>query len=150
MKGHFGEPKTRCGKRTVPLSAKGLEILAHIRPKDVACDALVFSSKKGTPLCRRNLRNRPLDPLGDKLYIPRVGWHSLRHANATLLDAVGTPLGTVQSLLGHSSPEITRGIYLHSLPAGAREAVQKVEDLLTGPKRTQIEEIRNLGTTLIQ
>ena len=52
--------------------------------------------------------------------------------------------------VGHASPEITRGIYLHSLPAGAKEAVQKVEDLLTGPKRTQIEEIRNLGTTLIQ
>jgi len=39
--------------------------------------------------------------------------------------------GTVQSLLGHSSPEVTRGIHLHSLPAGAKEAVQKVEDLLT-------------------
>jgi hypothetical protein len=36
------------------------------------------------------------------------------------------------------------------LPAGAKEAVQKVEDLLTGPKRTQIEEIRNLGSSLIQ
>jgi len=32
----------------------------------------------------------------------------------------------------------------------AKEAVQKVEDLLTGPKRTQIEEIRNLASTLIQ
>ena len=86
----------------------------------------------------------------DELKIPKFGWHSLRHSNATLLDAVGTPLGTVQSLLGHSSPEITRGTYIHSVPAGAKEAVQKVEDLLTGPKRTQIEEIPNLGTSLIQ
>lgn len=99
---------------------------------------------------RRNLTNRQLHPVCDELKIPRIGWHSLRHSNATLLDAVGTPLGTVQSLFGHSSPEITRGIYLHSLPAGAKEAVQKVEDLLTGHKRTQVEEIRNLGSTLIQ
>jgi hypothetical protein len=36
----------------------------------------------------------------------------------------------VQALLGHSSSEITRSVYLHSLPAGAREAVEKVEGLL--------------------
>ncbi len=57
---------------------------------------------------------------------------------------------TVQALLGHSSSEITREVYLHSIPSDARAAVQKVEDLLTGPKRTQIEEIRNLGSSLIQ
>jgi integrase len=106
--------------------------------------------QKVTPLSRRNLTNRQLVPTCEELKIPKIGWHSLRHSNATLLDAVGTPLGTVQSLLGHSSPEVTRGIYLHSLPAGAKEAVQKVEDLLTRPKRTQVEEFRNLGSTLIQ
>ena len=148
--GHFDEAKTRSSIRTVPLSAKGVEILASMRPAAPKPDALVFCSKKGTPLCRRNFSNRQLDSVCEELKMPKIGWHSLRHSNATLLDAVGTPLGTVQSLLGHSSPEITRGIYLHSLPAGAREAVQKVEDLLTGPKRTQIEEIPNLGTTLIQ
>ena len=56
----------------------------------------------------------------------------------------------MQALLGHTSPEITRAIYLHSLPAGAREAVEKVEALVIGPKRTQIEEIENLGSSLIQ
>jgi integrase len=148
--GHFDEPKTRSSNRTVPLSVKGVEILSSMRPKIVDPDELVFRTKKGTPLCRRNLTNRQLAPVCEELKISKIGWHSLRHSNATLLDAVGTPLGTVQSLLGHSSPEITRGIYLHSLPAGAKEAVQKVEDLLTGPKRTQVEEIHNLGSTLIQ
>jgi len=79
-----------------------------------------------------------------------VSWHWLRHANATLLDAVGTPLGTVQALLGHSSAEITREIYLHSLPADARTAVQKVEDLLIGPKWTQVVEMQKNGSSLIQ
>jgi hypothetical protein len=136
--------------RRVPLSAKGVEILTNVRPRAFKLDALVFCTKKGTPLSRRNLRNRQLDPVCDELKTPRIGWHSLRHSHATLLDAVGTPLGTVQSLLGHSSPEITRGIYLHSLPAGAKEAVQKVEDLLTGPKRTQIVEIHKMASSLIQ
>jgi integrase len=55
-----------------------------------------------------------------------------------LLDAVGTSLGTVQALLGHASAEITREIYVHSVPANARKAIEHVEDLLIGPKWTQI------------
>jgi integrase len=94
--GHFDEPKTRSSNRTVPLSAKGVEILSNMRPKVVDPDALVFRTKKGTPLCRRNLTNRQLVPVCEELKIPKIRWHSLRHANATLLDAVGTPLGTVQ------------------------------------------------------
>jgi integrase len=50
-----------------------------------------------------------LGDLGD--FIPRP-WH---HSNATLHDAVGTPLGTIQALLGHASPEVTRQVYLHSV-----------------------------------
>jgi integrase len=82
-----------------------------------------------------------------------VEWNSLhwlRHANATLLDAVGTPLGTVRGLLGHSSSEVTRDVYLHSIPADARPAVQEVEDLLIGPKLTQVEEFEKNGSSLIQ
>jgi site-specific recombinase XerD len=79
---------------------------------------------------------------------PKASW--LRHAHATLLDAVGTPLGTVQALLGHSSSEITREVYLHSIPADAQAAVQKVEDLLIRPKLTQIVEIGKTGSSLIQ
>lgn len=148
--GHFDQPKTRSSTRVVPLSPRGRQILTKLKPERTNLEALVFQSKRGTPLCRRNLSNRQLSPACEKLKFEGVSWHSLRHCHATLLDSVGTPLGTVQSILGHSSPEVTRGIYLHSLPAGAREAVEKVEDLVIGPKRTQIEEIQNLGSSLIQ
>jgi hypothetical protein len=43
-------------------------------------------------------------------------------------------------LLGHSSSEITREVYLHSIPADARAAVEKVEELLNRPKLTQVAE----------
>ena len=39
----------------------------------------------------------------------------------------------MQALLGHSSSEITREVYLHSIPADARKAVEKVEGLVIGP-----------------
>lgn len=85
-----------------------------------------------------------------KLGVEGVSWHWLRHANATLLDAVGTPLGTVQALLGHSSSEITREVYLHSIPSDARAAVGKVAELLNCPKLSQVPENWGKGSSLIQ
>src|SRR6516165_4545878 len=70
---------------------------------------------------------------------PGVTWHLLRHSHATLLDLVGTPIGTMQSLLGHSTPEITREIYLHAIPEEQRRAVESVEKLVFGPKWTQVQ-----------
>jgi integrase len=148
--GHFDEPKTRHSNRRVPLGPKGVAVLLAHEPEATDPDALVFGSTRGTPLCRRNLSNRQLAPACKALGLEGIRWHCLRHCNATLLDSVGTPLGTVQAILGHSSSEITRDVYLHSLPAGAREAVEKVEALVIGPKRTQIDEVRNLGSSLIQ
>lgn len=82
-------------------------------------EVLVFSTRRGTSFDRHNLLNRQLKPTCKKLGFAGVNWHWLGQANATLLDAVGTPLGTVQSLLGHSPSEIAREIYLHSIPSDA-------------------------------
>jgi len=102
---------------------------------------------------------RQLTPACKKIGLEGVNWHWLRHANATLLDSVGTPLSTTQALLGHSSPEITREVYLHSIPADARAAVEKIERLvesakteseIIGPNRTQVLETAEVVTPLIQ
>jgi len=64
---------------------------------------------------------------------PRWYWsrkqiaHWLVERLSTLLDAVGAPLGTVQALLGHASPDITRQIYLHTIPVEQPRAVEEVE-----------------------
>jgi hypothetical protein len=47
-------------------------------------------------------------------------------------------------------PEVTREIYLHSLPGDAKNVVEKMDELLIGPKRAQIVEIQNSGTTVFQ
>jgi integrase len=148
--GHFDEPKSRRSRRSVPLGAKSVEILSARKSAGVNPDALVFSTDTGTPLDRHNLVNRQLKPTCKKLGLTGLGWHWLRHAHATLLDAVGTPLGTVQALLGHSSSEITREVYLHSIPADAQAAIQKVEDLLIRPKLTQVAVDWKSASSLIQ
>ena len=148
--GHFDEPKSRSSARTVPLSSKVVEILSSRKPAVLDPARLIFATASNTPLSRRNLLSRQLRPAARGLRLEGINWHWLRHANATLHDSVGTPLGTVQALLGHSSPEITRSTYIHSVPADAKNAVEKVQSLLIGPKWTQVVEIPKPGTPVIQ
>ncbi len=132
--GHFDSPKTRRSVRSIPVGSESISILSALRKKPSEPDRLVFSTCSGEPLCRRNLLHRHLQPSCEELGLPKITWHALRHCHATLLDAVGAPLGTVQALLGHASSEITRQIYLHAIPAEQRRAVEGVEKLLIGPK----------------
>ena len=137
--GHFDRPKTKRSARTIPIGAETAELLAAIRPATVDPKTLVFATSQGLPLDRWNLLRKHLKPAGKKLGLPGVTWHLLRHSHATLLDLVGTPIGTMQSLLGHSTPEITREIYLHAIPEEQRRAVESVEKLVFGPKWTQVQ-----------
>src|ERR1700674_127994 len=79
------------------------------------------------------------EPAAKKLGLHGVTCHLLRHSHASMLDVVGNPIGTMQSLLGHSAPEITREIYLHTIPEEQRRAVESVERLVFGPKWTQVQ-----------
>jgi integrase len=135
--GHFDEPKSKRSKRRIPLGPRCVEILAALKPTEAVSSALVFSARNGSPLSRRNLLNRQLKPACKTFGLSGVNWHWFRHAHATLLDSVGTPVGTTQALLGHSSSAITRETYIHSVPADARRAVGDVEKLF-GPKWTQV------------
>jgi len=136
--GHFDQPKTKRSARTIPIGTETAEIFAAIRPAAVDARALVFATREGLPLERWNLLRKHLKPAAKKLGLLDVTWHLLRHSHATMLDSVGTPIGTMQSLLGHSTPEITREIYLHAIPEEQRRAVESVERLVFGPKWTQV------------
>src|SRR5438552_3809327 len=96
--GHFDVPKTQRSQRSVPLAAKAIQILAARKPAVMNPEALVFATGTGTPFDRHNLTNKQLKPTCKQLGLVGVSWHWLRHANATLLDAVGTPLVTPKML----------------------------------------------------
>src|ERR1039457_2297927 len=153
--GHFDEPKTKVSKRRIPLGPQCVEILAALKRAEATPSTLVFSARNGSPLSRRNLLNRQLKPAAKALKLTGVNWHWFRHAHATLLDSAGDPIGITQALLGHSSSEITRGTYIHSVPADARQAVEGVERLfetrgrLIGPKWTQVPEWPEMRSSLI-
>ena len=130
--GTFGTPKTRSSKRDVPLSQSVRDaLLAHrVRSARTEPDALVFATRKQTPLNPRNLLNRVLRPACKALDLPAVSWHSFRHTHATLLSESGESLKTAQAILGHSDLETTLNIYTHAIPDSQRRAVEKVAAIL--------------------
>jgi integrase len=129
--GIIDTPKTKRSNRCVPLSPLAVEIFT--RQRQGTGTELVFASRAGSPLCRNNLINRQLKPTAAKLKIKGMNWHWLRHASASLLDAAGASLGTVQTLLGHSSSQVTREVYMHDVPSESRNAVERMQHLLIGP-----------------
>jgi integrase len=81
-------------------------------------DELVFAHPlKGTPLDRSTLGKRFKAACVDGGRVRRVCFHDLRHTLATRLAASGTPIRTIQELLGHADSKTTQ-IYAHYAPSG--------------------------------
>jgi integrase len=116
--GRLVEPKTQAAKREVPFPPVLGRMLAehrerafargHAKPSDP-----VFASEVGTPLGRRGIVRRGLEPALRAAGLPHLSWHDLRHVCASLLIAEGGTVGYVSRILGHASPAITLSIYAH-------------------------------------
>jgi len=63
--------------------------------------------------------------------------HSLRHTNATLLIACGTPIRTVANRLGHANASTTINIYTHAIQSADAKAAEDLGDMLNPTKRLQ-------------
>jgi integrase len=114
-RGSFDTPKSRYGRRDVPLSTRlARELEARwLLEEDV--EGLVFPSATGTVLDAANLMRRVLKPAARSAGVPWAGFHSLRHTAATRLFRRGVNAKTVQVWLGHHSPAFTLSVYVHLL-----------------------------------
>jgi integrase len=70
-----------------------------------------------------------------KRAVVEVGFHSLRHTFVSLCREAGAPLSVVESIVGHSSPAMTRH-YTHTGEAAARSAIAMLPGLKD--KRTML------------
>jgi len=116
-RGTMEPPKTRHGRRDVPLSHDLVRELRGRRkgtewPRD---DDLVFPSLTGVPLRYSNLRFRTLKPAAEEAGAPWAGFHTLRHGCASMLFERGANAKQVQRWLGHHSPSFTLATYVHLL-----------------------------------
>ncbi len=134
--GRVCEPKTRYGKRDIPLSPGLAGRLAERRAS--AIDGThVFITSFGTRMNRHNLYRDVLGPARRAAGLPWVTPHTFRHTCASLLFAPldqgggGKNLKQVQEWLGHHSPAYTLAQHVHLVDAGVGEA--GFFDLVTGP-----------------
>ncbi len=119
----MGSPKSRCGRRSVPLDAMLVQALRQARtdsdwPRE---DNLVFPAANGLPLDVSNLRRRGLEAAAEEAGVSWVGFHTFRHTCATLLFAEGRNAVQVQRWLGYHSPAFTLATYVHLLDGDVGE-----------------------------
>ena len=86
---------------------------------------MVFTTGIGTPIEPRNL-NRHFVRLLDHARLRRIRFHDLRRSCATLLYEQGVPIEKIQDILGHSSPTITKLIYVEVTRQSQRSSVDKL------------------------
>ena len=135
----IGEPKTKAGRRFIPLSAKLKYILTQqkqaqrierLKAGSVWTDGdYVFASAIGTPLDRNNLA-RTYRGLLKKKGLASRGLHTLRHTFATNWVQGHYDLRTLSEILGHSKVAFTMQIYVHSDNATKKRGMDYMESLL--------------------
>ncbi|MEC1744166.1 site-specific integrase [Schinkia azotoformans] len=82
---------------------------------------LVVCTALGKPMNPRNV-NRKFYSVLDKLKIPKIRLHDVRHTHASLLLRHGTPVKVVQERLGHASAKTTLDTYGHLIPGMQSDA----------------------------
>ena len=116
-RGRFAPPKSRYGRRDVPLAPGMTRQLWGLRKQRRAKDdALVFPGRDGSQPLDASVAFRAVKAAGRRAGVPWVGLHTLRHTCATTLFRRGLNSVQVQLWLGHHSPAFTLATYVHLLP----------------------------------
>jgi integrase len=130
-RGLIGTPKTKGSRRTLPMPEPLRNALKRLNENSASVENLVFHTRNGTPFSDTNLLHHHLKPVGLKLGMPWLNWHTLRRTHATLLQHAGATLREAQAQLGHSKMSTTLEIYTISIPAAQRKAVENLSVLVT-------------------
>ena len=116
-------PKTVNSCREIPMSK---ELLAMVKPmkKVVNGDFYVLTNedKPTEPRTYRNYYNR----LMEKLDIPKLKYHGLRHSFATRCIEAGCDYKTVSVLLGHANISTTLNLYVHPNMEQKKRCINKM------------------------
>lgn len=148
---YFGPPKTRAGRRRVPLPPKVADELAsHI--ERWAGSELVFPAPEGGPLRAASWRRRFWHPAVTAAGLAPLRPHDLRHTAVALWIAEAASPKHIAALAGHTSVSFTLDRYGHLFPAaedalmerldrayaaaaGARDGARKGHDVISPLRR---------------
>jgi integrase len=134
---------TKSGRtRHALLTATAAKMLDRRRENSTPLIELVFPARGGK---RRSQASQAFRRVVDKIGLnegvkdarDKVVLHTLRHTYASWLVMQGTPLYTVQRLLGHQTPAMTQR-YAHLAPDHLREAVNDLDKTAAGRDITHV------------
>lgn len=132
----IGDPKTRSGKRDIPLTKEAVEILKNQKEKMKDLKVipfefadLVFLQEDGIPI-KNTAYDSILRYYCDKFEMDRFSVHALRHTFATRCIEAGMRPKTLQMILGHSQIEITMNIYVHVTDDEKAKEIENIEQKL--------------------
>jgi integrase len=111
-RGRVGPPKTRFGRRDVPISP---DMGKALFPRQRGADAPVFARPSGEPVTRE-AAYRAVKAAAKRAGVPWAGLKTLRHTCASILFRRGYNAKQVQVWLGHHSAAFTLATYVHLLP----------------------------------
>jgi integrase len=141
--GEFDDVKTDAGNRYIPFDSRGLIDgalnRAWNRSKFHKPDDLVFCTKDGKPLERRNLL-RHLKKAARDLGLPKtLDFRSFRTMHSSLMRREGVRLEVVRDNMGHSEIATTANIYSKSWLDERTDAVTRVVDAVMSAEKKEEE-----------
>lgn len=141
---HEGAPKTDSGLRLIALDGETNEgLLTHKARQQTEREAWgegwqntgrIFTQEDGSLLHPGKVSDL-FERLVEAAGLPPIRLHDLRHVAATLMLAAGVDIKVVSETLGHSDTRITRDIYQSVLDDLARDAAEKVVQLVPHSRR---------------
>jgi integrase len=136
-----GSAKSTAGVRWVPLTSDSTsELLAHqIKQETHRADVgelyvnhgLVFAMASGEPL-RPDAVTKRHGVLVAQAGLPQIKLHAMRHGAVSMLAAAGLTDELIALIVGHSSAQVTRDVYLHGIRGQLGDAAEAAAKLVRG------------------
>lgn len=126
--GVFVEPKSRAGRRRVPIAAvlRRRLLALKIASRRPSPDALVFGDTPERPYGYIPLMNRTRSAWTAAKLAP-VGLHAARHTAASVMIAAGVNVKALSTFMGHSSITITLDRYGHLFSDAEEQAADQLD-----------------------
>lgn len=135
------EPKTAAGNRIIDVPERLIQKLHRHRVKCFENKLRLGRRYEDTDFIIVHPDGKPIYPeyisqMFTKLQIsaglPKCRFHDLRHLCASIMLKQGVDVKVAQERLGHADIATTLNIYTHVLPSSAREAADKIGEMVYG------------------
>lgn len=123
------EPKSRVGRRRVPIVADLRDHLIEHRLATGRTEGLIFGETPETPF-RPQAVQRRADAAWKRAKLVRITPHACRHTFASLMIAAGVNPKALSTFMGHANISITLDLYGHLMPGAEAEAAGLLQALL--------------------